>query len=242
MILENYYEIENNNIRVSRQQASDFAKHVANDFNPLHDTDSKRFCVPGDLLFGLVLDQYGLSQNMRFVFSGMVGDDIELHFPDSTTAAADSFTISGSNGKDYLHIERSGGTTLDKALVHRLIQAYVAFSGHAFPYVLVPLMEAHSVMINPDRPLVIYENMEIHLDRLDITDPDLKLSGTRFNINKKRGKVQLMFTLQDNGEVIGKGTKNMVLGGLRQYDAKRMQSVVDDYLQRQQQFTSTLGG
>lgn len=235
MTLESYYEIENNNIRVSRQQASDFAKKVANDFNPLHDTDSKRFCVPGDLLFGLVLNQYGLSQNMRFVFSGMVGDGITLHFPDTAT---ETLVISGSNGKDYLRIEHSGKRTHDKALINRLVDAYVAFSGHAFPYILVPLMEAHDVMINPGRPLIIYENMEIHLDRLNIADPALKLSGTCFNIDGKRGEVQLKFTLQDDGEIIGKGTKNMVLSGLRRYDAERMQIIVDDYLQRQKQFSS----
>ncbi len=235
MILENYYHFENNNIQVSRQQASDFAKKIANDFNPLHDIDSKRFCVPGDLLFGLVLDQYGLSQNMRFVFSGMVGDGVELHFPEND---ADLMSISDSNEKDYLHIERQGETTKDKALINRLVEVYVAFSGHAFPYVLVPLMEAHSVMINPARPLIIYENMEIHLDRLDITDPELQLSGTCFNIDGKRGDVQLKFTLLDKGELIGKGTKNMVLGGLRPYDAQRMNQIVDEYLQRQQQFSS----
>ncbi len=236
MILENHYKIENNNIQVSRQQASDFAKKIANDFNPLHDIDSKRFCVPGDLLFALVLNQYGLSQNMRFVFSGMVGDNIKLHFPDSAT---DEITISGDNGKDYLRIERQGNITQDKALIHRLVEAYVAFSGHAFPYVLVPLMEAHSVMINPGRPLIIYESMELHLDRLDITNPELKLSGTRFNIERKRGEVQLLFTLHDDDKVIGKGKKNMVLSGLRPYNTEHMQSIVDDYLQRQKQFTST---
>ncbi len=236
MILENYYKIEHNNIRVSRQQASDFAKTIANDFNPLHDIDSKRFCVPGDLLFGLVLNQYGLSQNMRFVFAGMVGDGIELVFPET---ASENLTVSGNNGKDYLHIERSGDTVHDKALINRLIEAYVAFSGHAFPYILVPLMEAHSVMINPARPLIIYENMELHLDRLDINDPELKLSGTCFNIDGKRGEVALKFTLLDAGQIIGKGTKNMVLGGLRPYEGKSMQLIVDDYLQRQNRFSAT---
>ena len=172
---------------------------------------------------------------MRFVFSGMVGDGVELHFPEND---ADLMSISDSNEKDYLHIERQGETTKDKALINRLVEVYVAFSGHAFPYVLVPLMEAHSVMINPARPLIIYENMEIHLDRLDITDPELQLSGTCFNIDGKRGDVQLKFTLLDKGELIGKGTKNMVLGGLRPYDAQRMNQIVDEYLQRQQQFSS----
>jgi len=234
MILENYYKIEHNKIRVSRQQASEFAKKIANDFNPLHDTDSKRFCVPGDLLFGLVLNQYGLSRNMRFVFSGMVGDGIELHFPEKAT---ETLTISDDNGKNYLLVERHGDTTRDEEVISRLVQSYVAFSGHAFPYILVPLMEAHSVMINPARPLIIYENMEIHLDRLDLADPELKLSGTCFTINGKRGEVQLKFTLHDNGEVIGKGTKNMVLGGLRPFNADQMHTIVDDYLRRQEQFS-----
>ncbi len=234
MILENYYKIEQNRIRVSRQQASDFAKKIANDFNPLHDIDSKRFCVPGDLLFGLILSRYGLSQHMRFKFSGMVGDGVELHFPDEE---GDHLAIQDENDKEYLHVQRSGDITTDKELISRLVQAYVAFSGHAFPWVLVPLMEAHGVMINPDRPLVIYENMEIYLDRLDIKNPELSLSGTCFKIEGKRGEVQLNFTLSDNGSIVGHGSKNMVLGGLRPWDKARMNAVVNEYLERQKQFT-----
>ncbi len=234
MILENYYKIEQNRIRVSRQQASDFAKKIANDFNPLHDIDSRRFCVPGDLLFGLILNRYGLSQHMRFEFSGMVGDGVELHFPDED---GEHLAILDENDKEYLSVQRSGGITTDKELISRLIQAYVAFSGHAFPWVLVPLMEAHDVMINPDRPLIIYENMEIYLDRLEIKNPELSLSGTCFRIEGKRGEVQLNFRLSDDGRIVGHGSKNMVLGGLRPWDKARMDAVVKEYLDRQKQFS-----
>ena len=234
MILENYYKIEQNRIRVSRQQASDFAKKIANDFNPLHDVDSRRFCVPGDLLFGLILSRYGLSQHMRFEFSGMVGDGVELHFPDED---GEQLAILDENDKEYLSVQRSGDITTDEELISRLIQAYVAFSGHAFPWVLVPLMEAHGVMINPDRPLIIYENMEIYLDRLDIENPELSLSGTCFKIEGKRGEVQLNFTLCDNGNIVGHGSKNMVLGSLRPWDKARMDAVVNEYLERQKQFS-----
>ncbi len=234
MILENYYKIEQNRIRVSRQQASDFAKKIANDFNPLHDVDSRRFCVPGDLLFGLILSRYGLSQHMCFEFSGMVGDGVELHFPDED---GEQLAILDENDKEYLSVQRSGDITTDEELISRLIQAYVAFSGHAFPWVLVPLMEAHSVMINPDRPLIIYENMEIYLDRLDIENPELSLSGTCFKIEGKRGEVQLNFTLCDNGNIVGHGSKNMVLGSLRPWDKARMDAVVNEYLERQKQFS-----
>ena len=51
---------------------------MAGDFNHIHDEDSKRFCVPGDLLFAVLLSKEGISQKMRFEFSGMVGDGIAL--------------------------------------------------------------------------------------------------------------------------------------------------------------------
>ena len=55
MQLDEYYSDGNGHIAISREQASDFAKGVAGDFNPIHDVDAKRFCVPGDLLFSLAL-------------------------------------------------------------------------------------------------------------------------------------------------------------------------------------------
>ena len=70
----------NTQIIISAEQGSSFAKAVSNDFNPIHDADSKRFCVPGDLLFALVLQRYGLSQEMSFNFSGMVSADTDLCF------------------------------------------------------------------------------------------------------------------------------------------------------------------
>ena len=232
MILENYYRINQNRVLVSRQQASNFAKQIANDFNPIHDVDSKRFCVPGDLLFSLVLNHYGLNRHMRFVFSGMVNDNIQLIFPDSD---AHELTITGDNGKEYLHLERHGEATREPGVIERLVKVYVAFSGQAFPHILVPLMEEKGVMINPDRPLIIYESMEIHLDRLDLENPVLNLSGTSLEVQGKRGKVALEFTLDDGGKTVGHGIKNMVLSGLRPFDAERMQEVVEDYHRRMQQ-------
>ncbi len=232
MILENYYRIHQNKVLVSRQQASDFAKQVANDFNPIHDVDSKRFCVPGDLLFSLVLHHYGLSRHMKFVFSGMVNDNVPLIFPETD---AEEITISGDNGKDYLHLERRGETTRDPQVIERLIRIYAAFSGQAFPHILVPLMEEKGVMINPGRPLIIYESMEIHLDRLDLQSPSLQPSDRRLEVRGKRGKVALSFTFEDRGRTVGHGIKKMVLSGLRPFDAHSMQQVVEDYHRRMAQ-------
>ena len=234
MILENYYQIDNDLIRVSREQASNFAKRIANDFNPLHDVDSKRFCVPGDLLFSVILDRYGLSQHMRFVFSGMVNDKIPLNLPDTDAA---HLVIRDNNGKEYLSMERDGSSTHDKSVIDALIRVYVAFSGRAFPHILVPLMEQHQVMINPDRPLIIYDSMELKLEHLNLQDPQLELSESRLEVKGKRGEAQLLFAINDGGNIVGHGTKNMVLGGLRAFDSDKMKQVVDIYRQRKENLT-----
>ncbi|MDH5302281.1 MAG: DUF3581 domain-containing protein [Gammaproteobacteria bacterium] len=235
MLLENYYSEHADGIHFSRQQASSFAKDMAGDFNPIHDHDAKRFCVPGDLLFSLVLNKYGLSQNMRFVFQGMVSEESTIILPDTN---GDEFSISDSRGKDYLSVARHGERTLDPQTIANLTSAYVAFSGQTFPHILVPLMANHQVMINPDRPLVIYESMVIQLDRLDFTKPSLELSQATLAVDGKRGDAQLKFQLLCNGNVVGSGEKNMVLSGLREYDEEKLQQLVDLYNSRKNSYTS----
>lgn len=235
MNLQDYYQEQDNRASISPQQASDFAKNVANDYNPIHDPDNKRFCVPGDLLFALVIHRYGLSQEMRFTFSGLVGSGVKLNLP---AAANPTISLTGDNGKTYLSIEKSGNTSHDQELANTLINNYVTFSGQTFPHILVPLMADNGVMINPERPLIIYESMEIDLLRLDIQKPELVLSDSSLDVNGKRGKVALNFSILDAGQVVGSGKKNMVLSGLRPYDQEQMRQVVDEYDDRKQAFMS----
>ncbi|MBD3670656.1 MAG: DUF3581 domain-containing protein [Gammaproteobacteria bacterium] len=228
--LEDYYQ-DAGAVRVSRQQASDFAKRIAGDFNPLHDADAKPFCVPGDLLFALVLNRYGLSQQMTFSFKGMVGDGAGLVFPDEVT---DRFSITDEAGKEYMEIERSGNTTQDASLIQALIRRYVEFSGQTFPDILVPLMAEHGVMINPARPMVIYASMGIRMNRLDISDPQLNLSDSMLNLEGKRAGVTLNFNISAEGEVVGRGEKSLVLSGLRPYDQEAIEQLVQSYGLRKQ--------
>ncbi len=227
MELDNYYSQDNDHIVFTRQQASDFAKRVAGDFNPIHDVDAKRFCVPGDLLFSLSLHRYGLSQRMRVQFSGMVGDGTSLVFPDSD---APKLEITDTDGKGYLSLERSGNTSHDTDQINALTRCYVQFSGHTFPHILVPLMADHQLMINPDRPLVIYESMSISLDSLDFETPELELQNAELNIQGKRGDARLSFTVKSNGTDIGRGEKTMLLSGLRPFDQEKIDSLVADYM------------
>jgi hypothetical protein len=234
MLLEQYYQENHQGIHFSRQQASRFAKEVAGDFNPIHDPEAKRFCVPGDLLFALVLSKYGLSQRMRFLFSELVGDGVQLSLPDSTAPQLD---IYGDNGKKYLSLFREGDTSDDQKLIQDLTSSYVRFSGQTFPHVLVPLMSQKQVMINPDRPLVIYESMAINLQRLDIADPQLELTGTNLDVSGKRGKVCLEFQLKASGEIVGQGEKNMILSGLRAFEADKVDTLVAGYNARKQSYS-----
>ena len=79
-LLKPYCTLEESGFSFTRVQASSFAKQVADDFNPIHDTDAKRFCVPGDLLFSVALAQLGLSQEIRVRFDGMVTEGIPISF------------------------------------------------------------------------------------------------------------------------------------------------------------------
>jgi hypothetical protein len=226
MFITPYFTDTTDGTSFSRQQACNFAKQVADDFNPLHDADAKRFCVPGDLLFSVVLSKAGLSQQMDFNFSGMVGNDIILAFP---THIEEHFTVVDKNQKAYLDIKANGDTTKNSELIESLIKAYVAFSGQTFPHILVRLMAENNVMINPTRPMVMYESMSITLDTLDISSVELALSTTTLEIDGKRGKAKLQFDFISNGTIVGHGQKNMMLSGLREYCADVMSTLVDDY-------------
>jgi len=230
MFLSKYYLESKQGIGFSREQASRFAKTIAGDFNPLHDPENKIFCVPGDLLFSVALARIGLNQKMRFTFSGMVNDDTTIIFHTSDAA---SIEARDSEGKVYLSIERSGASSRDEDTICSLARSYVEFSGRTFPHILVPLMQEHNVMINPARPLVIYESMEIDLERLDFTHPELELTETSLEPNGKKGRVQLGFCLKQDDEVIGRGAKYMALRGLREYDQAAIDGIVHDYMQSQ---------
>jgi hypothetical protein len=229
MFLEEFYSIENGRVLIDADRASRFAKEVAGDFNPLHDAGAKRFCVPGDLLFSLVLERFGLSRNMEFTFSGMVGRDILLNFPETEAAA---FEIRDDNGKDYLLVKRSGETSFDGSLIESFIRSYVAYSGPNFPHVLVPLMAEHNVMINTDRPLVIYESMSFELERLDFSSPVLEPSETTLKVNGRRGDALLHFSVNAAGEPVGRGFKKLVISGIREYHKPAIDSFVESYLAR----------
>ena len=87
-------------------------------------------------------------------------------------------------------------------------------------------MGKQEVMINPARPMVIYESMLINLDNLDITAPILEFAEPSFEYTGKRGKITLRFNLLENGVKVGSGEKHMVVSGIREY----CQATVDDLI------------
>jgi hypothetical protein len=226
MFLAPYFSEQNQAISVSAQQASDFAKKIAQDFNPIHNVGAKRFCVPGDLLFAIVLTQYGLSQSMKFSFAGMVGASVELQFPEQVS---ESFSIRDGREKTYLNVSRQGDVSCCDAQTESFIRQYVAFSGHNFIDILIPLMKQHQVMINPDRPLVIYESMSFDLTTLDFVQVTLSLVDQDLKIDGKRGDVTLHFELHSGDTLVGTGIKTLVISGLRPYDEALAQQMCATY-------------
>lgn len=237
MFLDEFHCRDNGSIHVTAEQASRFAKEIAGDYNPIHDTDAKRFCVPGDLLFALVLARYGLSRHMHFRFRGMVGDEVPLRFPDDV---GDTFTIADAAGKPYLDIERGGDATDDGAVVEAFIRQYVAFSGRNFPHFLKPLMAEKNVMFNLDRPLVIYHSMGFELERLDARQPRLELTTRSLAVEGKRGDAWMNFALHENGDTIGAGSKKLVMSGLRDYDEEALQAFIERFSRRKEAYERNL--
>ena len=220
-MLSRFYQEQGEHVVITREQGSLFAKQVADDFNPLHDVDAKKFCVPGDLLFSLVLARYGVSENMQFSFVGMVDETSLLSFP----TGGSEFDIT-SNDKVMMSVKREGEANLCPTLIDSLTKNYVEFSGTAFPHVIIPLMAQQGVMINPARPMVIYESMAIHLDDKSISQVELATDAREFSYEGKRGKIILRFKLLSNGQQVGRGEKHMLVSGIREY----CQDMVDDLI------------
>ncbi len=233
MLQHFYSQTTDNNqalVRFSREQGSRFAKLLADDYNPLHDVDAKKFCVPGDLLFSVVVNHYGVSESMQFQFTGMVDESVTLRFPEPSNQM-----VFQDADKSYLEVNRQGKTVHNQALMDSLIRSYVAFSGTTFPHVIIPLMGQQNVMINPQRPMVMYESMAIELSDLDATDVNLSFAEPSFSYTGKRGRILLPFVLTSHGREIGRGEKRMLVSGIKAYDQATVDELIAFYNSRKAQ-------
>lgn len=233
MFLMPFFNITANGIAISQEQASAFAKQIAGDFNPIHDVGAKRFCVPGDLLFALTLEKYGLSQQMSFNFEGMVSDGTELKFPAQFT---ENLAIKDEREKTYLKVNQKGNICDNEKQIEAFIRSYVAFSALNFIHILIPMMAAQNIMINPDRPLVIYDSMGFELESLDFDSVRLVLTNQQLKVSGKRGDALLEFALFDGEKQIGTGHKTLVLSGLRDLESEQFEKMCETYESRRLNF------
>lgn len=234
MFIDQFASQSGAQLSINVHQASQFAKSVSGDFNPIHDPGNRRFCVPGDLLFALAVERYGLANSMTFHFSNLVAADTPLIFP---FEQSEQLQISDSRGKEYLRVSRDGKRISANAGVEELIRAYVRFSGQNFPHILVPLMTERNVMINAQRPLVIYQSMSLQLDKLNLTRPTLKLSKTTLAVDGRRGDARLHFQVFDGTTAVGRGVKHLILSGLKPFEQQAVDVMVSDYLGWQSEYS-----
>ena len=229
--LDQYYQQESpEQFSISAEQGSGFAKQVAGDFNPIHHPDAKRFCVPGDLLFAIALKRYGLNQKMAFEFTNIVSAGATLSYPevDEGSGGVD-LAVTCNRDKKVLALQFSGQQCKDEQRIEPILRSYVEFSGQNFPHIFVPLMKKENAMINPKRPLVMYQSMSFELQSMDFEALDIELTNSTLKSQGKRGNVTLDFAFMSEGRQIGSGTKNLVLSGLRDYDESGIQGMVDEY-------------
>ncbi len=225
MFTEDYYTQSGDSFLFTKQQGSDFAKRIAGDFNPLHDIGNSRFCVPGDLLFSVILSKFGISQEMHFDFQGMVSGDMPIIFNQS----AEGVVAQNDKQKKVLMMTSSGNRTENSVFIEGLIKAYVAFSGKTFPHIIIKLMKEKGVMINTRKPMVIYDQMKLSFDRFSDCAPEVALQECQFDVKGKRGMVTMNFDLRAEGGSIGRGEKQIIMSGLRPYEQADIDYLVDAY-------------
>lgn len=225
MFTEEYYTKENDRYSFSKQQGSDFAKGIAGDFNPLHDVTNSRFCIPGDLLFSVMLTKFGVSQHMTFDFQGMVAGDMPVIFSQNDTG------VIAKNDKQKVVLEQtvSGENTFEQEFIEGLIRSYVAFSGKTFPHIINRLMKEKGSMINTKKPMVIYDEMSLQFERFSKRSPEVHLVSCNFDVNGKRGLITMNFDLRAGSDSIGSGEKKIIMGGLRPYVQSDIDYLVDVY-------------
>lgn len=226
MFLERYHTIQDGNLLISAQQGSRFAKEVAGDFNPIHNPDARRFCVPGDLLFALLVSHFGVFRQMTFHFRSLLGDSVPLSFREDADGV---IRVCDARDKVYIEVEREGESTHDQTIIEQLIRSYVAESGKNFPYTIQPLMERTGVMFNPDRPMIMYQSMSLALETLEAPEPELELGNAELVADGKRGNVSLDYRLMSRGQEAGLVSKKLVVSGLREYDEQAMNEVVEEF-------------
>jgi len=225
MFTRDYYSRKGDAYCFSKQQGSDFAKGIAGDFNPLHDVDNSRFCIPGDLLFSVILSKYGISRKMSFDFQGMVSGGMPVEF----IASEHAIVAQNERQKSLLEVHREGEIAQDPVFIEGLIRAYVAFSGKTFPHVIIELMKQENAMINTRRPMVIYDQMSLSFDRFSQHAPEVHLNHCDFVVNGKRGIVTMNFDLRAEEQSIGAGEKKIIMSGLRPYQQDEIDHLVDTY-------------
>lgn len=245
MDITQYFVETGGTVCFEETQASQFAKSIAGDFNPIHDPGNRRFCVPGDLLFSVLLHQYGAAQRTRVEFSGMLDGKTRMGLPPQANGAT---SITNAKGRSLITLSYEGKRYRSAEFISQLSEQYVRFSGQTFPGILVPLMHSANVMINSKRPMVIYKDMALEFNEdaarlFSVADSNelhellaplegalsLRSTSSDITVNGRKAQVRLQFSINVAGQIIGSGEKNMILSGLREYDANAMQNIVDQY-------------
>ena len=179
----------------------------------------------------MLLARYGARAETAVRFAGMLDADVPLALPAAPDEAAGDVSVhlADPRGREILSFFGSGPRFADAGFVGRLSLEYVRFSGRTFPEILVPLMREADAMINPARPLVIYKDMALRLGRRSDGELRLEPAGAELSTTGKKGVARLRFTIEDDDGRVGEGEKNLVLSGLRPFDAAAMDVVVAAY-------------
>ena len=79
--------------------------------------------------------------------------------------------------------------------------------------------------------MVFYRSMSLALNDTSCEHFELSFTESSLRASGKKGEVVLQFDIVSNGKLVGAGQKNVLLGGLREYDQSVIDELVTEYNQ-----------
>lgn len=214
MDISEYYDCIDGEIHFNDLKASQFAKNVSNDQNPIHDHDNKNYCIPGDLIFSMCADVLGLGSETDLYLHHPIGKNSSILIKE----AKDGFYLGRDQSGIKIFTYRKNGETTDICDTGNFLNCFARVTETLFEDAIHPQLKQKGLMINPSSPSVVLTSISIRKSENSKPVHKIKPDESVATGNVKRAKVTAKYTMNDlYDNSIGEARKTLFISGLREY-------------------------
>lgn len=204
-----------------------YARNVVKDFNPIHNHLAKNYCVPGDLIFALMVERGGVHGSMRMDFLNRVGKDSEYIFVSGKAGMA----LLDRGNKVQAQLIGSGDASVCVKCISAVSDAVLSCTSSYFPYKMMRSLRAENLMLSGCRSLVILKSIEVNVSDLHFaSDLTAVFCSSSLRHSGRRGTIDAHFQLVGgNGQVLGQVIKTALIIGIERFNGKRSAQYLENY-------------